>query len=360
MRSGVKSRLSACLAILGAMILLAGCSSKAPPHGAPATKPKAATLKPMPANGLCAFIKGETVANLISPSPGAIYLSAPLPAGSAAGAICELANTQPMGAGGPFNSIRVSLSLNMQHGRNVFSTLQAKKSLAPDNVNGMQMLWNPNGTLYVQFRDANPAFTADPKGADSILTISVDSPNTSADIESSLATFAGHATDEISSGHVWSPESEMPGNCGNCREWGSGPMLIDDKGHVVPGPSDILQVYYALVEGNIETLGDGELGYGALLSTYWDADQMPYLSQAKVRLAIAKSMTAHPDCSDGCTYPEFAETGWSNATARADGIKLGVDPAKVKDPQLGHGLPVYTSNFPTSMDGWNGTFAPGN
>jgi hypothetical protein len=127
------------------------------------------------------------------------------------------------------------------------------------------------------------------------------------------------------------------------------PVLTDDKGRPVPNPNLVTNVYGALVDGDTS----------ALDSSGWLGLNSTDLKDPKVSSSVAKSMTVHPNCDDGCTYPDFAVTGWSSATARADGIKLGVDPARVPDPRTGHGLPVYTSEFPVCMCSWNGAFAPG-
>jgi hypothetical protein len=134
-------------------------------------------------------------------------------------------------------------------------------------------------------------------------------------------------------------------------------MLTDDKSHQVSNPVLVLQVYAALLLNDTTLLS--HFGFGSNDPGLWDTTQQPYLNQEPVRAQVARSMTVHPSCGDGCTYPDFAVTGWSSATARADGTKLGIDPTKATDPTLSHGLPVYTSNFPVCMCGWLGTSPPG-
>jgi hypothetical protein len=132
-------------------------------------------------------------------------------------------------------------------------------------------------------------------------------------------------------------------------------MLIDDKGRPVSNPDLIKSVYHALSKGDLGALR----AFGGANPNWWEETQMKLLSQPVVRSEVLQSMTVHPNCDDGCTYPGFVVTGWINDAVRADGLKLDIDPAKFSDPRICEDHPVYTSNFPTCMCGWNGTFAPG-
>ena len=125
-------------------------------------------------------------------------------------------------------------------------------------------------------------------------------------------------------------------------------MLTDDNGSEVPNPIFVLDVYEILISD--DTYGLSQIGTNF---TY-----IPSSNQQAALAAAARSMTVHPDCSKGCIYPDFAVTGWKSAIARADGLKLGVSPAKVPDP-TGSGLPVYTSVFDPCMCTWGGAFGPG-
>jgi len=132
----------------------------------------------------------------------------------------------------------------------------------------------------------------------------------------------------------------------------SGPMLIDDKGRAVENPALVKRVYALLQAG--DTVALNKFGEG---NDLWQTENMPQLlSRADVRAKIMKSMTVHPDCVQGCTYPGFANTGWDSDQARKDGKKLGVDPIKVPHPDIN--LPVYTSDFPACACSWLGTTAP--
>jgi hypothetical protein len=279
-------------------------------------------------------------------------LFAPTQPPSGQTASCEFAQEAPTTADLIGGITEVSIEPTMQHGVNELTKLQAQASASSSDVNGNQIVWNPKTSiLYMEFPDKNPVYVTDATGTDSILTVNDQAGETTpvtvglnATPPAFLVTFAEHAADEITSGHVVTTSM-----CPQCNGWGSGPVLIDDKGQEVPNPIFVLDVYELLIT-------DDTYGISGIGSSF------TFLPSSNLKTALAeaaRSMTVHPDCSNkGCVYPDFAMTGWSNATTRADGLKLGVNPAKVPDPTGGN-LPVYTSVFDPCMCTWGGTFPPG-
>ncbi|MDX6242022.1 MAG: hypothetical protein QOG10_6893 [Kribbellaceae bacterium] len=133
-----------------------------------------------------------------------------------------------------------------------------------------------------------------------------------------------------------------------------GPVLIDDRGKAVPNPMLIKHVYDLLKKGDVKAL----LEYGETSKSLWDYEGIPaMLEQSDVRTRIMRSMTVHPHCEEGCTYPGFVNTGWDTDVARADGRALGVTPENVPHPE--DVTPVYTSDFAGCDCSWLGPTAPG-
>lgn len=341
--------------MVAVVITLSGILSSCATHQTgPATQPKPAATASraiaLPPDGLCAFIDAHTASQALVGTPGAITLSSPLPPEAGEVARCILVNPSPPA----YVSYEISIAPVMQSGKDTFANLQSNSALVQDNVNGNQMIWDPHKqTLYLRFDDTNEALSGNAKGTESILTILGQAENTSTPSQT-LVTFAEHAVDEIQLGRV-----AVKSGCDQCGpQWGSGPMLIDDQDQPVPNPAIVLQVYYALAMDDTFQLSRGFATDGST-PDYWATTEMPYLNQPSVVSQIARSMTVHPHCQHGCAYPGFLFTGWNSATARADGIKLGIDPAKVPNPTYGHGTPVYDSEFPTTMTDWDGTHPPG-
>ncbi|MEV8375184.1 hypothetical protein AB0P21_20795 [Kribbella sp. NPDC056861] len=130
-------------------------------------------------------------------------------------------------------------------------------------------------------------------------------------------------------------------------------MLIDDRGKPVANPALVKRVYDLLEKGDVDAL----LAYGKddSLWDYWGVPDM--LRQPDIRARIMRSMTAHPSCVEGCTYPGFVDTGWDTPVAIADGKLLGITPETVPHPEKI--TPVYTSSFAGCECTWLGPTAPG-
>jgi hypothetical protein len=133
----------------------------------------------------------------------------------------------------------------------------------------------------------------------------------------------------------------------------SGPMLTDDTGCEVENPDLVRKVYSQLEAGDYDAL----MKYGGPDRSMWNEMKQPeLLRRPDVRAKVMKSMTVHPHCDGGCTYPGFTVTGWNSDIARNDAKVLGVDPAAVPDPTAR--VPVYTSAFPACACNWSGVTAP--
>lgn len=135
----------------------------------------------------------------------------------------------------------------------------------------------------------------------------------------------------------------------------SGPALTDDTGCAVENPELVQKVYHELEVGDFDAL----MKYGGPDRWMWNEMKQPdLLRNPDVRAKVMKSMTVHPHCDGGCTYPGFTVTGWDSEVARYDAKLLGVDPATVPDPTMQ--IPVYTSTFPDCACDWLGVMPPGN
>lgn len=296
--------------------------------------------------GLCSFISTQTAGETTSyGNTGPVIMFLPTPPASGQTAGCDfIAPGEPVSE----STMKLSIAPTVRGGVNELTQLAAQPSASLTNINGNQIVWNSKtGVLYLEFPDRNPVYVASSTGTDSILTVAdIIGANAYPGVGSTaptwLVAFAEHVADGVTSGHVVTASM-----CPRCQGWGTGPMLIDDKGRKVSNPLFVMSIYEALLSDDTATINGASSNFAYL----------PGSDQQEIFSEIARSMTVHPDCSStqGCIYPDFAVTGWNSATARADGLKLGVDPAKVPDPQGLNGSPVYISIFPTCMCEWEGT-----
>ncbi len=291
--------------------------------------------KPVPGDYLCGIIPPSLTAAAILGQPDADVVWAPLIPTAERVIGCEYTNPEDFKG----SVLDVVVTAGKEFGE--------IKAAHPDgyrNLNGVEMVDDPeHWTVHARFDDSNPLLIGRSSPVESTLTVGfngdTDGGAESADQLSELENLAQHTIEKIGSRVTPSASAET-----------AGPVLVDDRGHPVPYPVVMVAVYQALVTGDTTPF------------EYDDAmkAQLPMLQQPSIRAAIARSMTTHPHCENGCTYPGFAVTGWAGELQRNDGAKLGVDPARVPDPRLGAGLPVYASVFlaPPSV-GWKGMIAPG-
>ncbi|HVV12464.1 hypothetical protein [Amycolatopsis sp.] len=325
-------------------MLLISTACSAGSHVTPTANAPAA--HPLPANGLCAYIDSQAAASFLTGTDGAAVLSTPAPPNEGQSARCQLTG---LGAA-PADVVDVAVSVAMQNGIDKFAELQGNSAYRKDNNNGVPRVWDAgSATMYARFKDTNIALTAPQQNVDSILTL-VYRPDplsgglyTTDTIGSPLTKLALQIINGINGGSVLT----QPPAAGQAE-----PMLTDDRGRPVENPILVWQVYEALAMNDLLTLSR----FGGTAQRFWQATEMPYLNQEEIRAKIAQSMTVHPNCDDGCTYPGFVVSGWNTPTARADAAALGVDPTKFPDPVARS--PVYASSFSSCMCAWEGTLAP--
>jgi hypothetical protein len=307
-------------------------------------------------DSLCSAIDDHAVAQALIGEKDALVLSVPLHVSSPDIVGCEYANPAGLSA----SVLDITLAPVEQSGTDRFAQLQHNQSFTQLNVNGFPIVGDiPDGITYLRFNDKNETFTLGSREVDSILTVHyktspVDTTPLTADSYSIV--LAEHVADDINSRFVQKSPPTDPALAGK-----PGPMLTDDQGRPVPNPAEIVVIYDELLNGDTTGFIPAEVGItDPTEEQRWNASQMPYLEQASVRDQIALVMTVHPHCANyGCVYPGFFMTGWNSPTARADGLKLGVDPTKVPDPRAAHVVPLFASVFPRpSHVGWDGMIPP--
>lgn len=346
---------------LGLIALVASASCSAPgaaaPSGVTGTKaPSSAHPVTVATDGLCSVINHHTVAAAVTGEEDADVLAVPLQVQSPQIAGCEYANPAELAG----SVLDVTLAPAIQAGTDQFAELQRNRSFTQLNVNGFPVVGDiPDGITYLRFSDKDKTFTSGSPSVDSILEVhfkSSPADTTPLTADSYSVTLAEHAADDVSNGAVQKVSPVYPDLAND-----PAPMLTDDQGRQVSNPAEVVAIYDELLEGNAYALTATAVGITDPTDVeHWNSSQVPYLSDASVRAQVAKSMTVHPHCDDrGCVYPGFFVTGWNSPTARADGLKLGVDPTKVPDPRAAHVVPLYASLFPPSSNvGWLGMIPP--
>jgi hypothetical protein len=249
----------------------------------------------------------------------------------------------------------------MQSGVDRFAELQHDQAFVQQNVDGIPAVAsNDKGLVYVRFADQNKVLTSGLPGVDSLLAVHFkrklpDYGPTTKTVDS--FNFAKRVVDDIDRNAVAPPPSDP------VLDGKPGPMLTDDQGRPVPNPAEVMYVYEELLGrnmGGFDATNFGITNADPADQDRWKKDQLPWLEDWSYDQQIARSMTVHPHCDDnGCVYPGFLTTGWSNQAAKDDALKLDVDPAKVQDPRNTHVVPVFASVFPPASDErWKGTIPP--